>query len=77
MTVDEVMRYRRRKPFQPFVLELKSGREFVVRDPFNIGRHPSNLWLGVSAGASAIALVAIADVKAIRLCSGQSGAGAA
>ena len=77
MTVDEVMRYRRRKPFQPFVLELNSGREFVVRDPFNIGRDPANRWLGVSAGPGAVALVAIADVRSIRLHGGQSGTGAA
>ena len=39
MTVEEVMQYRRAVPFKPFVLVLKDGRKFPIRQPFAIGRN--------------------------------------
>ena len=48
MTVEEVMQFRRAEPFQPFVLRLKDGREFVVPDPMNIGRNDSGTRITVA-----------------------------
>jgi len=49
MTVDEVMQYRRADPFRPFVLELKDGRRFVVRDRTHIGRNEASTVITVAA----------------------------
>ena len=46
MTVDEVMQYRRATPFRPFVLHLKDGRRFLVREPEQIGRNPAMTVIG-------------------------------
>jgi hypothetical protein len=49
MTVDEVMQYRRAEPFKPFVLELKDGRRFIVRQPTHIGRNAASTVITVAA----------------------------
>jgi hypothetical protein len=49
MTVEEVMGYRRAQPFVPFVLELKDGRKFVVRQPEHIGRDLHYRQISVAA----------------------------
>ena len=48
MTVDEVMQYRRAVPFRPFVLHLKDGRHYLIRQPEQIGRNPSMTIIGVA-----------------------------
>jgi hypothetical protein len=48
MTVEEVMQYRRATPFRPFVLHLKDGRRFLIREPEQIGRNPSMSIIGVA-----------------------------
>ncbi len=41
MTVEEVMQYRRAVPFKPFVLVLKDGRRFEIREATAVGRNES------------------------------------
>ncbi len=48
MTVEEVMRYRRAVPFQPFVLYLTDGRSFLIREPEQIGRNPAMTVIGIA-----------------------------
>ena len=48
MTVDEGMQFRRATPFRPFVLHLKDGRRYLIREPEQIGRNPSMTWIGVA-----------------------------
>jgi hypothetical protein len=48
MTVDEVMQYRRASPFRPFVLHLKDGRQYLIREPEQIGRNPAMTVIGVA-----------------------------
>jgi hypothetical protein len=57
MTVDDVMTYRRAEPFRPFVLELKDGRRFVIREPTQVGRNPAYTQLGVAADDESIEVV--------------------
>ena len=48
MSVDEVMQYRRATPFRPFVLHLKDGRQYLIREPEQIGRNPPMTMIGVA-----------------------------
>ena len=48
MTVDDVMKYRRATPFRPFVLHLKDGRRFLIREPEQIGRNPTMTVIGIA-----------------------------
>ncbi len=48
MTVDEVMQYRRAVPFRPFVLALKDGRRYVIRNPEAVGRNEACTRVGVA-----------------------------
>ena len=63
MTVEEVMQYRRAEPFRPFVLRLKDGREFVVKDALAIGRDPNFKYLMVGGGR----IVPATDIAGVRL----------
>ena len=67
MTVDEVMNYRRADPFRPFVLELKDGRRFVIREPEQVGRNPAYTQLGVAADDESIEIVDGSQVARIEL----------
>ena len=48
MTVDEVMAYRRAKPFRPFILALKDGRRFEILQPFAVSRNSASTRIGVA-----------------------------
>lgn len=48
MTVEEVMQYRRAVPFRPFVLALKDGRRFAVRNPEAVGRNEAYTRVAVA-----------------------------
>ena len=70
MTVEEIMEFRRAKPFKPFVLKLKDGREFVIRQPEAIGRDEKFTRVSFAAEDESIETVrieAIAEVKSARI----------
>ena len=67
MTVDEVMQYRRARPFRPFVLQLTDGREFVVREPEYIGRDVAFTRVNVDAGDESIATVDAELIAGVRV----------
>jgi len=67
MTVEEVMKYRRAEPFQSFVLVLKDGRRFPVRQPHEIGRDPGNTKIGVSADEESVETFAVSMVAGVEL----------
>ena len=48
MTVEEVMQYRRAVPFKPFVLALKDGRRFEIRNPEAVGRNEAYTRIGIA-----------------------------
>ena len=48
MTVEEVMQFRRAVPFRPFTLYLKDGRQYLIREPEQIGRNPAMTIIGVA-----------------------------
>ena len=67
MTVDEVMAYRRAKPFRPFVLLLTDGREFVVREPEYIGRDVAFTRVNVDADDQSIATIDASLLASVRV----------
>lgn len=48
MTVDEVMQFRRAKPFRPFKLWLTDGRSYVIHEPEQIGRNEAMTRIGIA-----------------------------
>jgi hypothetical protein len=69
MTVDELMEYRRAKPFKPFVLQLKDGREFLIREPEHISRNDAFTRVSFAADEESFETVnidAVAGVKPAR-----------
>jgi hypothetical protein len=67
MTVEEVMQYRRARPFRPFVLQLTDGREFMVREPEFIGRDVAFTHVNVDAGDESIATVDAKLIAGVRV----------
>ena len=67
MTVEEIMQYRRANPFQPFVLQLKDGRKFVIRAPEHIGRDEQYSRVMFAADNDSCDEVGIEDIAGIKL----------
>ncbi len=67
MTVDEVMEFRRARPFRPFILQLTDGREFIVREPEYVGRDVDFTHVNVDAGDESIATVDAKLIAGVRV----------
>jgi hypothetical protein len=67
MTVEEIMQYRRANPFKPFILQLKDGREFVIRRPEEIGRDTRFTRVHYAADEESGDTARIEDVAGVKL----------
>ena len=73
MTVEEIMEYRRAKPFKPFVLKLKDGCEFVIREPEQVARDEKFTTVRFAADEESVSSAKIEDVAGVKFLSSGRG----
>jgi hypothetical protein len=48
MTMDEIRKYKRAEPFQPFVIHTDDGRQFRVFHHYNVALSPTGRAIAVA-----------------------------
>jgi hypothetical protein len=65
--VDEVMQFRRARPFQPFIIELRDGRQFLVFEPERVARDVANTRITVAADEDSFESFPSTAIAVVRL----------